>query len=129
MASYDVASKSARIYRAAPSKTVLTDSRITNVTAINGGGIMCFGNHKLRKRTGQRHTLELIRSTVDHTSPGADPMASTRFTAVLVCAGAQFTADDSSIVSNQGMGLAGRRGHSPQSPSRRSSTNRVRACV
>ena len=80
----------------AQSRAVFTDSRITRANAPGGGGIVFWGNPAFTASTGQRHTLDIIRTTID------DCDAANSASAVIAGSAAHVDAESSVFVNNRG---------------------------
>jgi len=61
-----------------------------------------FGNHNLLARTGQRHTINVIRTTIEKFSAGPSILSAT---ALLVSGSGHINADSSFFVDNLGVGF------------------------
>jgi len=85
---------SARSYSEAQSTATFTDSRINSAVGPIGGVTM-FGNRGLLARTGQRHTINIIRTRMDDCNN----------TAHLIGGPAHVNADSSFFVNNRGIGV------------------------
>jgi hypothetical protein len=92
---------SARPYSEAPSVATFTDSRINSASGPTGG-VTLFGNRGLLKRTGQRHTINIIQTTIDDFSAGNSTLSAT---ALLVGGPGHINATSSFFVNNRGIGL------------------------
>ena len=79
----------------AQSTATFTDSRINSAFGPDGG-VTIFGNRGLLARTGQRHTINIIRTTIDDFST---------IDAHLIGGPAHVNADSSFFVNNDGIGL------------------------
>ena len=94
---------SARPYSKMPLTAVITDSRIT---AVPNGAIYFVGNLNLLKSTGQRHTIDIIRTTVedchsDMLRPQPIPIPN-----VAILIGARVNADTCRFNNNRGVGFS-----------------------
>jgi len=81
------------------STAVFTDSRFTKVVSPNGGIVM-FGNLAFLARTGKRHTIDIIRTTVDDSDGITKPIP-----LLAVGAAAHVNAESSSFGNSRGFGM------------------------